>query len=73
MVMYIIGRRELRSLGSNCIEPSHIAGGYSVSRTVFGNTPKAKIVTELYGRLTLLLVRANAQSKTPQQENELIT
>ena len=44
-----------------------------------GNTPKAKIVAELYGRLSLLLVRANAQSilcrsypQTPQQENELI-
>ena len=45
-----------------------------------GNTPKAKIVAELYGRLSLLLVRANARSilcrsypQTPQQENELIT
>ena len=40
-----------------------------------GNTPKAKIVAELYGRLSLLLVRANARSilcrsypQTPQQE-----
>ena len=47
---------------------------------IWGNTPKAKIVAELYGRLSLLLVRANAQSilcrsypQTPQQENELIT
>ena len=45
-----------------------------------GNTPKAKIVAELYGRLSLLLVRANARSilcrsypQTPQQENELTT
>ena len=45
-----------------------------------GNTPKAKIVAELYGRLSLLLVRTNARSilcrsypQTPQQENELIT
>ena len=45
-----------------------------------GNTPKAKIVAELYGRLSLSLVRANARSilcrfypQTPQQENELIT
>ena len=45
-----------------------------------GNTPKAKIVAGLYGRLSLLLVRANARSilchsypQTPQQENELIT
>ena len=44
-----------------------------------GNTPKAKIVAELYGHLSLLLVRANARSilcrsypQTPQQENELI-
>ena len=27
-----------------------------------GNTPKSKVVAELYGRLSLLLVRANAQS-----------
>ena len=27
-----------------------------------GNTPKSKVVAELYGRLSLLLIRANAQS-----------
>ena len=43
-----------------------------------GNTPKSKVVAELYGRHSLLLVRANARSilvcsypQTPQQENEL--
>ena len=43
-----------------------------------GNTPKSKVVAELYGHLSLLLVRANTRSilvrsysHTPQQENEL--
>ena len=45
-----------------------------------GNTPKSKVVAELYGHLSLLLVRANIRSilirsypQTPQQENELFT
>ena len=29
---------------------------------IHGNTPKSKVVAELYGRLSLLLVRANARS-----------
>ena len=44
---------------------------------IHGNTTKSKVVAELYGRLSLLLVRANARSilvrsypQTPQQENE---
>ena len=44
---------------------------------ICGNTPKSKVVAELNGHLSLLLVRANAQSilvrsypQTPQQENE---
>ena len=42
--------------------------------------PKSKVVTVLYGCLSLLLVRANARSilvrsypQTPQQEIELFT
>ena len=42
-----------------------------------GNTPKSKVVAELYGRISSLLVRANARPilvrsypQTPQQENE---
>eukprot|EP00731_Ephydatia_muelleri_P031095 Em0022g609a len=45
-----------------------------------GNTPKSKVAAELYGRLSLLLVRANPRSilvhsypQTPQQEDELFT
>ena len=34
-----------------------------------GNTPKSKVIAELYGRLSLLLVRANAQSpNTPTRK-----
>ncbi|KAL5480010.1 hypothetical protein EMCRGX_G023624 [Ephydatia muelleri] len=47
---------------------------------VRGNTPTSKVVAELYGRLSLLLVRANARSilvrsypQKTQQENELFT
>ena len=29
---------------------------------IHGNTPKSKVVAELYGRLSLLLIRANARS-----------
>ena len=30
-----------------------------------GNTPKSKVVAELFGRLSLLLIRANARSIGP--------
>ena len=40
-----------------------------------GNTPKSKVVAELYGRLNLLLIRANARSilvcSYPQQDSYL--
>ena len=68
---------------------SNVAWGPEALRTfsqvatrlaIRGNTPKSKVVAELYGRLSLLLVRANARStlicsypQTPQQENELFT
>ena len=32
---------------------------------IFGNTPKSKVVAELYGRLSLLLIRANAINLGP--------
>ena len=35
-----------------------------------GNTPKSKVVAELYGRLSLLLIRANARSILVRQSTQ---
>ena len=75
-------------LGWRCIE-SYGAWGPEALRafsqvatqlTIHGITPKSKVVADPYGRLSLLLVRANARlimvrsyPQTPQQENKLFT
>ena len=54
-----IGSGKLWGLGTRGIE-GLLTDGYSV-----GNTPKSKVVAELYGRLSLLLYTANARSINP--------
>ena len=54
-----IGSGKLWGLGTRGIE-GLLTDGYSV-----GNTPKSKVVAELYGRLSLLLDTANARSINP--------
>ena len=77
LAMYTIGSGELWSLVNRGIEAfSQVA----TRLAIHDNTPKSKVVAGLYGRLSLLLVRANTWSilvhsypQTPQQENELFT
>ena len=72
--MYTVDSGELWGLGTRGIEGLLTV---AIRLAICGNTPKFKAVAELYGRLSLLLVRANARSslvrsysQTPQQENE---
>lgn len=57
--MYTIGSGELWAWGPEALRAFSQVAGYSAIR---GNTPKSKVVAELFGSLNLLLVRANAWS-----------